>query len=78
MPPYQRASGAEPPARSCGPDLPRPFSLHVYEGRHLYNPVHSPLFARREQRDWAATYLYGLLLDIPRKSIEPVVLVPFC
>jgi SRSO17 transposase len=39
-----------------------------------YHAIFSPLFARREQRDWAATYLHGLLLDIPRKSIEPMVL----
>jgi SRSO17 transposase len=36
--------------------------------------IFSPLFARREQREWATTYLQGLLLDIPRTSIEPVVL----
>lgn len=39
-----------------------------------YHAIFSPLFARREQRDWAMTYLHGLLLDIPRKSIEPMVL----
>jgi SRSO17 transposase len=39
-----------------------------------YHAIFSPLFARREQREWAATYLHGLLLDIPRKSIEPMVL----
>lgn len=39
-----------------------------------YHTNFSPLFARREQRDWAMTYLHGLLLDIPRKSIEPMVL----
>jgi SRSO17 transposase len=36
--------------------------------------IYSPLFQRREQREWAADYLHGLLLDIPRKSIEPMVL----
>ncbi len=32
------------------------------------------MFQRQEQRDWSAQYLRGLLLDLPRKSIEPMVL----
>jgi SRSO17 transposase len=36
--------------------------------------IYSPLLQRREQREWAAQYLHGLLLDLPRKSIEPLVL----
>jgi SRSO17 transposase len=32
------------------------------------------LFYRREQRDWSQAYLHGLLLEIPRKSIEPMLL----
>jgi SRSO17 transposase len=39
-----------------------------------YYAIYSPLFQRREQREWAADYLHGLLLDIPRKSIEPMIL----
>ena len=39
-----------------------------------YHAIDSPLFQRREQREGAAQYLHGLLLDIPRKSIEPMVL----
>lgn len=39
-----------------------------------YHAIYSPLFQRREQRDRSADYLRGLLLDIPRKSIEPMVL----
>jgi SRSO17 transposase len=39
-----------------------------------YHAIYSPLFQRREQREGAAKYLHGLLLDIPRKSIEPMVL----
>lgn len=46
----------------------------IMDELHAYHAIFSPLFARREQRDWAATYLHGLLLDIPRKSIEPMVL----
>jgi SRSO17 transposase len=39
-----------------------------------YHAMFSPLFQRREQRAWSATYLHGVLLDIPRKSVEPMVL----
>jgi SRSO17 transposase len=46
----------------------------IVDELHAYHAIFSPLFARREQREWAATYLRGLLLDIPRKSIEPMVL----
>ena len=46
----------------------------IVDELHAYHAIFSPLFARREQREWAATYLHGLLLDIPRKSIEPMVL----
>ena len=39
-----------------------------------YHAIFSPLFARKEQRDWSHTYLQGLLAEMPRKSIEPMVL----
>jgi SRSO17 transposase len=39
-----------------------------------YHAIYSPLFQRREQRAWSAKYLHGLLLELPRKSIEPMVL----
>ena len=39
-----------------------------------YHALFSPLFYRTEQRHWAQKYLEGLLLDIPRKSMEPMVL----
>jgi SRSO17 transposase len=35
--------------------------------------VYSPLFRRREQRAWASTSLHGVLSEVPRKSIEPMV-----
>jgi SRSO17 transposase len=41
---------------------------------HAYHAIYSPLFQRREQRQWSADYLRGLLLDMRRKSIEPMVL----
>ena len=40
---------------------------------HAYHALYSPLFQRREQREWSEKYLHGLLLQLPRKSIEPMV-----
>src|SRR5919199_3526413 len=40
-----------------------------------YHAHFAPLFQRREQRDWAALYLQGLLLtDVPRKNVEAMAL----
>jgi SRSO17 transposase len=39
-----------------------------------YHAIFRPLFARQEQRAWSRQYLHGLLLELPRKSIEPMVL----
>lgn len=44
------------------------------EELQTYHALYAPFFQRREQRDWSATYLRGLLADLPRKSIEPMVL----
>lgn len=38
-----------------------------------YHRIYSPLFNRREQRYWSEKYLHGLLLNITRKSIEPMI-----
>ena len=46
----------------------------ILDELRAYHGIFSPLFARREQREGAATYLHGLLLNIPRTSIEPMVL----
>src|SRR6266498_69902 len=46
----------------------------ILDELRTYHAIFSPLFCRPEQRAWAETYLHGLLLDIPRKSIEPMVL----
>ena len=46
----------------------------ILDELRAYHAQFSPLFFRPEQRAWAATYLHGLLLDIPRKSIEPMIL----
>jgi SRSO17 transposase len=47
---------------------------NLVEALREYHALYSPLFQRREQREGAVKYLHGLLLDIPRKSIEPMVL----
>jgi SRSO17 transposase len=52
-----------------------PQDIHqLIEELREYHTIYSPLFQRREQREGAEKYLQGLLLDIPRKSIEPMVL----
>jgi len=40
-----------------------------------YHGLYRPLFQRREQREWSALYLRGLLSDVPKnKSIESMML----
>jgi SRSO17 transposase len=39
-----------------------------------YCAIYNPLFRRAEQREYAGDYVHGLLLNVPRKSIEPMVL----
>jgi len=39
-----------------------------------YHAYFAPLFQRAEQRHWALAYLQGQLLDLDRKSIEPMAL----
>ena len=46
----------------------------IIDELRAYHAIYSPLFQRREQREWSEHYLHGLLLTIPRKSIEPMVL----
>ncbi len=46
----------------------------ILDELRTYHAIFSPLFFRPEQRAWAQTYLHGLLLNIPRKSIEPMIL----
>src|SRR5712691_9499308 len=47
---------------------------NLVEELRAYHAIYSPLFQRREQREWAQKYLHGLLLELPRKSIEPMAL----
>jgi SRSO17 transposase len=47
---------------------------HLVEELRASHAIDSPLFRRREQRAAAEKYLHGLLRELPRKSIEPMVL----
>jgi SRSO17 transposase len=46
----------------------------LVEELQAYHAIFSPFFRRREQRAWGLQYLHGQLLDLPRKSIEPMAL----
>jgi len=35
-----------------------------------YTAVYRPLFSRREQKEHYATYMKGLMLTLPNKSVE--------
>jgi SRSO17 transposase len=44
------------------------------EDVRAYQAEYADLFARREQREWAAFYMQGQLSEMPRKTVEPMVL----
>jgi SRSO17 transposase len=46
----------------------------LLEELEAYHAIYRPLFGRREQREWSKKYLMGLLMQLPRKSVEPMVL----
>ena len=46
----------------------------LLEELEAYHRIYQPLFGRREQREWSKKYLIGLLMQLPRKSVEPMVL----
>ena len=47
---------------------------NLLEELREYHAIYSPLFYRSEHREWSQKYLQGLMLDIDRKSVEPMVL----
>jgi SRSO17 transposase len=64
----------EPIATAPALDLtPQDIDTIIGELR-AYHAIYRPLFQRREQQERSEQYLHGLLLNIPRKSIEPMVL----
>ena len=64
------------PASSQKPG--RPFTARdverLAEELQQYQAEYADLFVRREQRDWAAFYMRGQLSELPRKTVEPMVL----
>jgi len=63
------------------PELPSPRELTAADVLALaeelvaYQQHFAPFFYRREQREWAAVYLRGLLTaDVPRKNVEAMAL----
>ncbi len=71
MVPPPLPSRATPPSSGVAPEVslvPDDVAELVAE-LEAYHAVFSPLFQRREQREWALKYLQGQLLDIPRKTI---------
>ena len=46
----------------------------IIDELRAYHTIYRPLFQRREQRERSEQYLHGLLVNIPRQSIEPMVL----
>jgi SRSO17 transposase len=55
-------------------ELPPQAMVNLVEELRAYHAIYSPLFQRRAQREGAAKSLHGLLLEIPRQSVEPMVL----
>lgn len=69
------AASAPPPS-----GMPPQFNLAPRDVKGLkielvdYHSIFSPLFLRQEQREWSVKYLQGQMLNIERKSIEPMAL----
>ena len=50
-------------------------AVSLAEELTTYHQHFAPFFSRREQREWAAVYLRGLLTaDVPRKNVEAMAL----
>jgi len=70
----QRVSSATPPPSGRKPTLniaPRQIDGLLAQ-LETYHEIYSPLFQRPEQRYWAFKYMQGQMLNIERKSIEPM------
>jgi hypothetical protein len=63
------ASGRKPVQRISARDV----SMTADE-LQAFHRAFQPLFQRREQRAGSLVYLYGLLSDLERKTVEPMVL----
>ena len=70
------AGAVAPPPSGRPPDhnlVPRDVAALADE-LVAYHAAFAPLFHRSEQRHWSLAYLQGQLLDLDRKSIEPMAL----
>ena len=69
------ADQPSPPSRLTAQELARDVVARLSEELMAYHQHFAPLFYRREQREWTALYLRGLLTaDVPRKNIEAMAL----
>jgi SRSO17 transposase len=70
------AGSIVPPPSGQPPELNlvRPDVEALAEELVAYHAAFAPLFRRAEQRHWALAYLHGQLLELERKSIEPMAL----
>ncbi|MGQ9677653.1 MAG: IS701 family transposase [Chloroflexota bacterium] len=71
-----RELGAQPPPSGMPPAVnlaPRDVEA-IADELSAYHAIFTPLFWRAEQRQWSLKYLQGQMLDIERKSIEPMAL----
>src|SRR5215467_15454429 len=63
------------PELTSPPELTAADVLALAEELVTFQQQFAPFFQRREQREWAAVYLRGLLTaDVPRKNIEAMAL----
>lgn len=72
--PVHRMVSAVPPPSGREPRLsisPRHVRDLTNELKEFHS-IFSPLFQRQEQRHWSLLYMQGQMLDIERKSIEPM------
>jgi DDE superfamily endonuclease len=69
------ANQPTPPGQLAVQDLTSEEVASLTEELVNYHQHFAPLFYRREQREWAAIYLRGLLTaDVPRKNVEAMAL----
>src|SRR5918997_2551831 len=76
MAPIITTGSVAPPPSGRPPDhnlVPRDVAALADE-LVAYHAHFAPLFQRSEQRKWALAYLHGQLLELDRKSIEPMAL----
>ncbi len=72
---YHTRPLAPPPSARRPVDTLRPRDVAGFADQlSTYHAAFAPLFRRAEQRHWAKHYLAGQLLEVQRKSIEPMAL----